>query len=225
MGQLDNISLEELEEVPIIVSKSTHCFSCRFGFDDASKSVNCFQCNSYICDSIPCNINDLCKLCYNQEQMDSEREDAKRKTQKQADKMLELSRRRFGEAKVGDTVLLAIPDLDRGRCEFPNLTAIVVEVHDGGLYKLGCKTGILDSFYTRNQFSPTQESFLTLEDVNLDKVIPLRTAASEESMGGGQGFFRCTCTGKCITKRCKCFKADRKCNSRCHNRRTCNNLD
>ena len=54
--------------------------------------------------------------------------------------------------------MLAIPDLDRGRCEFPNLTAIVVEVHDGGLYKLGCKTGILDSFYTRNQFSPTQES-------------------------------------------------------------------
>ena len=112
--------------------------------------------------SIPCNINDLCKLCYNQEQMDSEREDAKRKTQKQADKMLELSRRRFGEAKVEDTVLLAIPDLDRGRFEFPNLTAIVVEVHDGGLYKLGCKTGILDSFYTRNQFSPTQESFLMM---------------------------------------------------------------
>ena len=106
--------MEELEEVPIIVSKSTHCFSCRFSFDDSSKAVNCFQCNSYI----PCNVNDLCKLCYNQDQMDSEREDAKRKTQKQADKMLELSRRRFGEAEVGDTVLLAIPDLDRGRCEF-----------------------------------------------------------------------------------------------------------
>ena len=61
------------------------------------------------------------------------------------DKMLELSRyavtylipydtitdflrKRFGETKVGDTVLLAIPDLDRGRCEFPNLTAVVLEV-------------------------------------------------------------------------------------------------
>ena len=56
--------------------------------------------------------------------MDSERDDARKKTQMQADKMLEASRKRFGVAKVGDTVLLAIPDLDRGRCEFPHLTAI-----------------------------------------------------------------------------------------------------
>ena len=67
--------------------------------------------------SIPCIIDNLCKLCFNQEQMDSEREDARRKTRKQADKRLELSRhtvailipydtindflrKRFGEAKV-----------------------------------------------------------------------------------------------------------------------------
>ena len=151
--------------------------------------------------TIPCNIDGLCKLFYTQEQIDKERTDARRKTQKQADKMLEASRKRFGEAKVGDTVLLAIPDLDRGRCEFPNLTAIVLEVNDGGLYKLGCRSGILDSLYSRNQFSPTLESFLTLDDVNTERIIPLRTAAGEESMGGGQGFFKCSCTGKCINKR------------------------
>ena len=62
----------------------------------------------------------------------------------------------------------------------------MLELHDGGLYKLGCKSGVLDSFYTRNQFSPTNESFMTLDDVNMDRVIPLRTADGEESMGGGK---------------------------------------
>jgi hypothetical protein len=153
--------------------------------------------------------------------MDNERGDAKRKQQKQADKMLELSAKRFGEASVGTTVLLAIPDLDRGRCEFPHLKAIVMVVSHGGMYKLGCHAGVLDSHYSRNQFSPTLENFITLDKVPLDKMVSLRTAAKELSMGSGQGFFCCTCTGKCVNKRCKCYKAERKCNSRCHNRRTC----
>ena len=86
--------------------------------------------------NVPCNIDGLCKLCYTQEQINKERSDARRKNQKQADTLREASRKRFGEAKIGDTVLLTIPDLDRGRCKFPNLTAIVMEVKDGGLYKL-----------------------------------------------------------------------------------------
>ena len=44
----------------------------------------------------------------------------------------------------------------------------------------------MDSFYTKKQFSPTQGSFSTMDDVNMDKVIPLRTAAGEESMCGGK---------------------------------------
>jgi hypothetical protein len=79
--------------------------------------------------------------------------------------------------KVGDTVVCAIPDLDRGRCEFPIFTSIVLEVNDGGLYQLGCRSGILDSFNSRNQFSPT--------DVDMRKTLALRMATGEESMGGG----------------------------------------
>ena len=48
----------------------------------------------------------MCKLFYNLEQMNT---DAKRKSLKQAGKMLELFRRRFGEAKFGDTVLILAP--------------------------------------------------------------------------------------------------------------------
>ena len=112
-----------------------------------------------------------------------------------------LFRKRFGEAKVGDTVLLAIPDLDRGRGEFPNLTAVVLEVQNGGLYTLGCKSGILDSLYLRNQVAPTVETLLATDAVPTDKFVSLRSAAGAESIGSGQGFFKCSCTCNCSTKR------------------------
>ena len=130
LGDLDDLSLDD---IAVEVVPSTNCSSCKFGFSDPAKASSCFRCNARICSSIPCIIDNLCKLCFNQDQMDSEREDARRKTRKQADKMLELSRyavtylfpydtitdflrKRFGETKAGDTVLLAIPDLDRGSC-------------------------------------------------------------------------------------------------------------
>ena len=93
------------------------------------------------------------------------------------------------------------------------------------LCRLGCATGILESVYSRNQFSPTLTSFLKPEEVNMARVVPLRTAAKEESMGGGQGVPKCNCTGNCLNARCSCKKESRRCNSRCHNKRSCANVD
>ena len=93
------------------------------------------------------------------------------------------------------------------------------------LCRLGCATGILESVYSRNQFSPTITSFLKPEEVNMARVVPLRTAAKEESMGGGQGIPKCNCTGNCLNARCSCKKESRRCNSRCHNKRSCANID
>ena len=39
------------------------------------------------------------------------------------------------EAEVGTTVLLAIPDVDKGRCELPNLKCVVLEKTGGGMYR------------------------------------------------------------------------------------------
>ena len=140
--------------------------------------------------------------------------------------MLERSTKRFKEAQVGDTVLVPIPDLDRGRCEYPNLKAIILEMHpNGSMWRLGCKSGVLDQWYSRNQFQPTLEKFMNVEDVDIEKEVSLRAAARAESIGGGQGYFRCNCTGNCKTKRCKCYKDNLKCNSRCHNQRSCCNKD
>ena len=210
-GGLSDLAPAQLEE---LTQGKTQCFSCRWEIPSSCLPSSCFHCNSPVCPTAPCLTEHLCKLCYTQQRMDLERAEARRKTSQQADKMLELSSRRFGEAEVGTTVLLAIPDVDKGRCEFPNLLCVVLEKSAGGLYKLGCKTGKLDSLYSRNQFSPTITAFLKVEEVDMEREVPVRTAAREESMGGGQGFLKCHCTGKCQTRRCTCKSMNMRCNSR-----------
>ena len=66
---------------------------------------------------------------------------------------------------------------------------------------------------------------LHLKNVPMDKEISLRAAARLESICGGQGIFKSNCTGNCITNGCKCHKAGLKCNSRCHNKRSCTNKE
>ena len=48
--------------------------------------------------------------------------------EKQAERMLKNSVKRFPPAAIGDTVMVPIPDVDRGRAEFPNVKAVVIEV-------------------------------------------------------------------------------------------------
>ena len=40
------------------------------------------------------------------------------------------------EAKVGDSVSVYLSEVDRGRCEFPNVLACIVEILENGMYKL-----------------------------------------------------------------------------------------
>ena len=68
------------------------------------------------------------------------------------------------------------------------MKAVVLESHpDGNLWKLGCKAGVLDQWYSRNQFQPTLEKFMTISDVVLSKKVSLRSTAKQERIGGGQG--------------------------------------
>ncbi|XP_063889355.1 uncharacterized protein LOC135116074 [Scylla paramamosain] len=85
--------------------------------------------------------------------------------QKQAQKMIDNSVKRFQPAKVGETVMVPVPLVDRGRAEFPNVKAVVFQALDNGTYKLGTKHGLLKQVYTRNQFTPCLEKFLSLDDV------------------------------------------------------------
>ena len=94
-----------------------------------------------------------------------------------------------------------IPDVDRGRLDPPNITAVVQE-HDSetGLYTLGTKAGTLNTRFSRNQFNLMNQKFLTTADVPEDVTLSVREAARLHSNAGGQGFFKCLCQTACLTK-------------------------
>jgi hypothetical protein len=49
-------------------------------------------------------------------------------TQKQANRMLDHTMRRLAPLAVGSTVVVPVPEIDRGRAEFPNIKGVVMEV-------------------------------------------------------------------------------------------------
>ena len=50
----------------------------------------------------------------------------------------------------------------------------------------------------------------------LPQGISVRQATRSQSAVGGQGILSCLCKGDCLSGKCKCLKAGRKCTSRCH---------
>lgn len=164
-----------------------------------------------------------CLVCSKMAMVGEARKGCKRKQEEQAEKMLQQSNKRFKPAEEGMTVMVRVPDVDRGRAEFLNVKAVVICVETNGLYKLGTKHGVLPQLFSRNQFSPCAGSFLSVEEVPQNVEISLREVAKKDSIGGGQGYFRCTCRTKCKSKKCKCFAANVRCNSKCHGSHSCCN--
>ncbi|KAI1709052.1 hypothetical protein DdX_11449 [Ditylenchus destructor] len=91
-----------------------------------------------------------------------------------------------------------------------------------GMHKIGTEHGVLNNLYAANCVTPCREAFLSVENVP-DKTVSLRTAANSSAMGTGQGPFKCGCKQKCNSTRCKCFKSNLKCNSKCHSSMPCDN--
>ena len=76
------------------------------------------------------------------------------KSNLQTFKITRLPREKFPEGKVGDTVKVRVPDVDRGRCDSRNILGVIMGPDlTKDLYKIGTKDGILNAWYTRNQFS------------------------------------------------------------------------
>ncbi|XP_063850377.1 uncharacterized protein LOC135094310 [Scylla paramamosain] len=148
-----------------------------FGFLGNHKAENYVELVETLISSIVENIKDRSQSIHT-EQMKSNIEQ-----QKQAQKMIDNSVKRFQPAKVGETVMVPVPLVDRGRAEFPNVKAVVFQALDNGTYKLGTKHGLLKQVYTRNQFTPCLEKFLSLDDVVQEREVSLREVAIAESMG------------------------------------------
>ena len=140
--------------------------------------------------------------------------------------MLERSNKRFKPAEDGDNVNVPIPEVDRGRLDPANFTAVVQNHNEEtGLFTLGTKVGTLKTQFSRNQLELLTQKCLTTDDVPQNVEIGVREAACLHSNTGGQGFFKCQCQTKCQSKRCKCNREGVKCNSRCHKNRSWQNHD
>ena len=142
--------------------------------------------------------------------------------------------------KIGDTVRIPVSMVDRSRSTARNLIGIVMQEPKNGLdyvtltlancifqgaFKVGTRSGVINVLLHRDQLEKADVSnFLIVADIP-DCEISVREAARSEAPGGGQGFLRCGCTGKCQTNACKCKKNNAVCNSRCHPGRSCLNKD
>lgn len=164
----------------------------------------------------------LCEICIRHKQIRKAREASKVASEKQAIKMMQGSSKKFPPAGVGDTVLVKIPEVDRGRLAPRNVMAVVMnKTSDSDLYQLGTSSGIIQKYYARNEFQMSDTSFLNVQDVP-EKEIPLRKIAANET-NSKQGFVKCACKNYCGNKRCICNKKGIKCNSKCHSSSTCKN--
>jgi hypothetical protein len=143
--------------------------------------------------------------------------------------------------KIGDLVLLYVDAVDRSKSSPNNLLCIVMEEKNNS-YRLGCLYGALDRWYHSNAFRPTdhvnheisldsiakrdpnikstkknpdKNNYVTINGIDYIS-LSIRHAMDKVSLGGGQGFVRCSCSRKCKDSRCSCKKAGIGCNTKCH---------
>ena len=117
----------------------------------------------------------------------------KNNLQTQAFKLTRLAREKFPREKGGDTVKVRVPDVDRGRCDSRNILGVILEADlTKDLHRVGTKDGILNSWYTRSQFSTCTEGTVNIADVPSVNM-SLRECAGKASLFAGQGYRRCNC--------------------------------
>ena len=96
-----------------------------------------------------------------------------RKQEQLGDSILIKFFRRYKKAVVGYSVMVHLSEVDRDRCEFPNVHAVVMELNDAGLYKLGTQDGEHKGYYSRNQFEPLPQPLMNQNLVRIIIEIPL----------------------------------------------------
>lgn len=138
--------------------------------------------------------------------------------------MVQSTKKKLTELNVGYHVTVAVPKVDRGPLDVKNILGIIVDIRNG-VHQIGTEVGALNRWFSRDELNVSNAHVTGTIAVPTD-TISLREAASKISMFGGQGFKKCLCKpnkNQCRTKRCFCFRAAMKCNSRCHQSGPCCN--
>jgi hypothetical protein len=128
------------------------------------------------------------------------REAAREGLEEQAKKMKATSSKRFQKPTLGQNVIIKIPDIDGVKTDPRTIIAVITDIKDEEFYEFGTKFGKLKSLYTRNQFTLCNENFLSTGEVGPVEIVSVREVVKKLSLVGGQGFRKCSCSKKCITK-------------------------
>ena len=147
--------------------------------------------------------------------------------EKQAKKMIArntITDTKWTEAlRIGDSVAVPVSQFYRSKGDPPNIIGLVLEFDQRG-YRIGTRSAKIKGRLARNQIEFIKFTGMKLEDIP-DGELSIREIVRAQSICGGQGFRRCHCKSNCLTKRCSCLKAGLKCNSACHGKGSCDNID
>ena len=143
--------------------------------------------------------------------------------EKQAKKMIARSTCTLRPLRIGDSVAVPVSQFDRSKGDPPNIIGLVLEFDQRG-YRIGTRSAKIRGRLARNQIEFIKFTGMKLEDIP-DGELSIREIVRAQSICGGQGFRRCHCKSNCLTKRCSCLKAGLKCNSACHGKGSCDNID
>ncbi|XP_023214100.1 uncharacterized protein LOC111616986, partial [Centruroides sculpturatus] len=135
------------------------------------------------------------------------RNNANLNLEKQAEKMKATSVDKYSNVKIGQNVRLKVPEIDKVKTYPKSVIAVVVDVKDNEFYQLDTKIVLLKQLYTQSQFTSCPKDFIKIEVVK-GKEVSLREVVAKLSLTGGQGFKKCNCLKKCLTKKCA-FKSSR----------------
>ena len=143
--------------------------------------------------------------------------------EKQAKKMIARSTCTLRPLRIGDSVAVPVSQFDWSKGDPPNIIGLVLEFDKRG-YRIGTRSAKIKGRLARNQIEFIKFTGMKLEDIP-DGELSIREIVRAQSICGGQGFRRCHCKSNCLTKRCSCLKAGLKCNSACHGKGSCDNID
>ncbi|CAF5158774.1 unnamed protein product, partial [Rotaria sp. Silwood1] len=132
-------------------------------------------------------------------------ETAKEGQKRQADEFLQIAskKQKLINLKVGDNVLVSIPEIDHGPTGPRNVLALIIELKYDK-YKLGTEEGVLAGYYSFHQISKApRAATLLVSHVTQCEPKSLREIVKLQSITGCQGLLKCSCKGRCKTKRCK----------------------
>ena len=107
--------LQDITDEPLEVLIQNKCSVCEIDYEG---STQCSICSIFCPNVAPCSFSNedlelICQLCKNKDDISIERNSARSKQVRQAEKMLSVAAKRFKPSELGDNVSVPIPDVDQ----------------------------------------------------------------------------------------------------------------